>query len=176
MAKKKDMDVKVKIAIITGVFSVIALGISGYVSSPIADTQWKERPIADVSFGNNGEFPKSVLQSKDGEFYIDIVMENSGDANAKTVFVATGENVKVKIGKISNWSYQNILPFTIKPDSFEKMYPLYVMPDENATSFSVVFSLEIPDQTPPFQEITLFSPTILTFEKDGEQFVLVDQR
>ncbi|MBL4654131.1 MAG: hypothetical protein JKY53_14900 [Flavobacteriales bacterium] len=176
MAKKKDMDVKIKIAIITGIFSVLALGISGYVSSPIADTQWKERPIADVSFGNNDKFPKSTLQSKDGEFFIDIVMENSGKSNAKTVFVASGENTMVRIGAFTDWGYDVVLPFTIKPDPFEKQYPLYVMPDEDVTSFRVGISLETHDKTPPFQEITAFSPTVLTFEKHDGQFVLINQR
>ena len=76
MAKKKQTDVKIKIAIISGIFLVMAYGISAYVGSPIMDTQWKERAIANVSFGDNDEFPKSILQQKEGEFFIDIVLVN----------------------------------------------------------------------------------------------------
>ena len=67
MARKKKMDVKIQIAIISGIFLVMAYGISAYVSSPLADTQWKERPIADFSFGNIDDLPLDELSIKDGE-------------------------------------------------------------------------------------------------------------
>lgn len=48
MVKKKGIDLKIKIAIISGIVAIIV----GYLGSPLADSQWKERPIADFSFGD----------------------------------------------------------------------------------------------------------------------------
>ena len=176
MPKKKQIDVKIKIAIISGIFLVIAFVASSYVSSSSEDTQSKEPPIAHISFGNNREFPKSILQNEGGEFYVDVIMENRGINDAKTIFVANGNNAKVRIGTLTDWSYQHTLPFTSKPDPFQKKYPLYVLPDNGTSSFTVMLSLDTPDQISQFQEIALYHPTVLTFEKDGEQFVLTEQR
>ena len=172
----KKIDVKIKIAIISGIFLVIAFAGLSYVGISSEDTQSKETPIANISFGNNREFPKSTLQNEGGEFYVDVIMENRGNNDAKTIFIVNGNNAKVRIGTLTDWNYQHTLPFTSTPDPFQKKYPLYVMPDNGASSFTVMLSLETPDQVSQFQEIALYHPTILTFEKDGEQFVLTEQR
>ncbi len=103
-------------------------------------------------------------------------MENRGNNDAKTIFIVNGNNAKVRIGTLTYWNYQHTLTFTSKPDLLQKKYPLYVLPDDGASSFTVMLSLETPDQISQFQEIALYHPTILTFEKDGEQFVLTEQR
>ncbi len=176
MPKKKQTNVKIKIALISGIFLVIAFMASSYVGSSSEDTQSEESPIANISFGNNAEFPKSILQVEGGDFFVYIIMENRGSNDAKTIFTANGNNAKVRIGTLTDWSYQQTLPFTSKPDLLQKKSPLYVLPDNGASSFTVMISLETPDQISQSQEIALHHPTVLTFEKDGEQFVLIEQR
>ena len=176
MPKKKQIDVKIKIAIISGIGIVMAFMALSYVDSSTEDIQSNESPIAHISFGNNREFPKSILQNEGGEFYIDVIMENRGKNDAKTIFVVNGNNAKVRIGTLTDWSYQHTLPFTSTPDSFQKKYPLYVLPDTGTASFTVMLSLETPNQISQFQEIALHHPTVLTYEKDGKQFVLTEQK
>ena len=171
---KKKQTGKIKIAVIIGVLLVVGIAISSYFTTSSTGTQ--SEPISNISFGNNREFPKSTLQSDGDEFFIDMIMENRGNTDARTIFTVDGHNAKVRIGTITDWDYKHTTPFTSKPDSFEKKYPLYVLPDDGVSSFTVMISLETPDDVTAFQEIALHHPSVLTFEKDDNEFVLTEQR
>jgi len=47
VARKKKQDVAITVAVIAAIAGIIG----AYLQSPLADTQWKERPIVDASFG-----------------------------------------------------------------------------------------------------------------------------
>ena len=175
LAKKKQTDVKIKIAIITGIFIVIAYVASAYVGSPIMDTQWKERPIADFSFGNFEDMSYEKLPFKNGQYYVDIVMINRGGSDAKLTLIVQGINTKVRMGSVGDFNYQHILPFTKKVSS-TVTYSIYLIPDENTNQFTVQLSYEESNEVPIFQEINLFSPLSLTYEKIKDEFVLIDQQ
>ncbi|MCJ8306180.1 MAG: hypothetical protein HRU07_03920 [Nitrosopumilus sp.] len=172
---KKQTDVKIKIAIITGIFIVIAYVASAYVGSPVMDTQWKERPIADFSFGNMDGFPYEKLPVKNGQYYVDIVMINRGGSDAKLTLIIQGTNTKVRLGDVGDFNYQHMLPFTKKVSS-TVTYPIYLIPDENTNQFTIQLSYEESDKIPMFQEINLFSPLLLTYEKTENGYVLIDQQ
>lgn len=175
MVKKKEIDVKIKIAIISGIFLVIAYGISAYLGSPLADTQWKERPIADFSFGNMDGIPYDKLPMNEGIYYVDIMMENRGGSDAKLTLIAQGTNTKVRIGDVGDFDYQHILIFTKKVSPVLK-YPIYLIPDENAQEITIGLSYEVADQNPMFQEINLYTPVLLTYNKTSDGYVLIDKR
>ena len=171
MARKKKQDLAITIAIIGAIGAIIA----GYYQGPLADSQWKERPIADISLGSK-DLPNTVLQKQNDQYFVPIVLENRGKSDAKTVLVAYGTSTKVRIGEYGDWTYQYTLPFIIKPDPSTKIYPLYVLPDENTNSFTVTLSTQIADQPTPFQEINLFRPTSLTYEKTEDGYILKNQQ
>jgi len=162
--RKSNSKIKIAIAVI-----VVAIGI-GIVS--LSGTESKT--IASISLGNDREFPKETLQTEDGTYYVDMIVENGANQEAKTIFTVNGENTKIRIGTMTGWDYKHTLPFTSVPDGFQKKYPLYVMPDDD-TSFTIMLSLETPEELSS-PEIALHHPSILTFEYDGQNFVLSEQR
>jgi len=163
MAKKKQ-DPKVTAAIIGGIVAVIV----GVVSAPIIDSMWKDRPIAYLSLGWEKEYPKSKLQSDEIGYYVEIVLWNEGKTAGKTIFVAQGTNAEVRLGKTSVWSNEQRLPFTILPESSLRTYQIYVLPNEDSDTFSITFWTEESNEKPLFQELTVFRPTLLTYEnKNG---------
>lgn len=164
MARKKGQDPKVIAAII----GAIAIVIVGVVSAPIIDSMWKDRPIVYLSLGLENEYPKPKLQSDEVGHYVEIVLWNEGKAAGKTIFVAQGTDSQIRLGKTSAWSTEQRLPFTVLPESSIRIYKIYVLPDENKNSFSVSFWVEESNEKPLFQELTVFRPTLLTYEnKNG---------
>lgn len=51
---------------------------------------------------------------KDGEYYVDIVMENRGGSDAKLTLMTIGTNTKVRLGDIGDFNYEHSMPFTKK--------------------------------------------------------------
>ena len=155
---------KIAIAAILVSVGIVIASFSGFES----------KTNSSISLGNDREFPMKILQSDAGTFYVDMIIENRGDQESKTIITVSGENAKIRIGSLTDWNYKHTLPFTNVPDAFQKKYPLYVMPDDT-TSFTIMLSLESPDNlTSP--GIELHHPSILTFEHDGQNFVLSEQR
>ena len=163
---RRNSSNRIKIAIAVVVVA-IGIGIASFSGSDSGT-------IASISLGNDREFPKETLQREGGTYYVDMIVENRGNQEAKTIFTVNGENAKVRIGTLTGWDYKHTLPFTSVPDAFQKKYPLYVMPDDD-TSFTIMLSLETPEEISS-PEISLHHPSILTFENDGQKFILSEQR
>ena len=158
---------KIKIAI--GAIAVaVIIGIVSLSGS-------ESRTIASISLGHDPGFPKETLQKEDnGAYIVDMIVVNRTNQEAKTIITVNGDNTKIRIGTLTDWDYKHTLPFTSTPDGFQKKYPLYVMPDDK-TSFTIMLSLETPKglESP---EISLHHPSILTYEYDGQNFVLSEKR
>ena len=163
---RKNSNNKIKIAIAVIVLAV-GIGIASFSGS-------ESKTIASISFGNDREFPKETLQTMDGTYYIDMIVENQGNQEAKTIFTVNGDNAKVRIGTLTDWDYKHTMPYTSIPDAFQKKHPVYVMPDDD-TSFTIMLSLETPDELSS-PEIALHHPSVLTFQYDGQNFVLDGER
>ena len=165
MPRRKSNN-KIKIVIVVIVVT-IGIGIVSFSGS-------ESKTIASISLGHDREFPKEILQTEDGTYYVDMIVVNRTNQEAKTIVTVNGENTKIRIGTLKDWDYKHTLPFTSTPDGFQKKYPLYVMPDDK-TSFTIMLSLEIPEELHSPQ-IALHYPSILTYEYDGKNFVLSEQR
>ena len=163
---RKTPNTKIKIAIAV-VLIAVGIGIASF-------SGFESTTITSVSLGNDREFPMKTLQSDIGTYYVDMIVETRGTEKASTIITVNGENAKVRIGTMTDWDYKHTLPFTTVPDAFQKKYPLYVNPDDD-TSFTIMLSLE-PSKNLDSPEIELHPPSILTFEYDGENFVLIEQR
>ena len=180
MAKKKDIDVKIKIAIITGIFLVIAYGISAYLGSPLVDTQWKERPIVEVSFGDLGiSHPKEKLQDDEDVYFVDIMTRNRGVSDGKIFVTITGNNATVNFDKNNNFESTTSLRYTIS--SLSKNYttvfpPIYVIPNANTETFSIEMIVTEDSFKPLNQELNVYKPTVLTYKKLNEMYELIDER
>ena len=163
---RRGSNTKLKIAIIAVLVS-IGVGIASF-------SGFESKTNTSISFGNGIEFPKEILQSDVGTYFVDMIIENRGNQESKTIITVSAENAKVKVGTHTGWNYKHTLPFTNSPDTFQKKYPIQVMPDD-FTSFTIMLSLETPEDLDS-PEIELHHPSILTFEYDGENFVLIEQR
>ena len=163
---RRSSNTKLKIAII---FTLVSIGI-GIASF----SGFESKTNSSLSFGNGVEFPKAILQSDVGTYFVDMIIENRGNQESKTMITVSAENAKVKVGTHTGWNYKHTLPFTNSPDTFQKKYPIQVIPDD-FTSFTIMLSLETPEDLDS-PEIELHHPSILTFEYDGENFVLIEQR
>ncbi len=161
--RKSNNKIKIAIAVIVVAIVIGIVSLSGSES----------KTIASISLGNNREFPKETLQTEDGTYYVDMIVVNGANQEAKTIFTVNGENAKIRIGTLTGWDYKHTLPFTSVPDGFQKKYPLYVMPDDH--TFTIMLSLETPEELSS-PEIALQHPSILTFEYDGQNFVLSEQK
>ena len=163
---RKNSNTKIKIAI-AAVLVAVGIGIASF-------SGFESKTITSVSLGNDREFPMKTLQSDAGTYFVDMIVETRGTEETKTIITVIGENAKIRIGTMTDWDYKHTLPFTTVPDSFQKKYPLYVAPDDD-TSFTIMLSLQTPEDLDS-PEIELHHPSILTFEYDGENFVLIEQR
>ena len=163
---RKNSTTKIKVAI-AAILLAVGIGVVSF-------SGFESKTVTSVSLGNDREFPIEILQSDAGTYYVDMIVETRGTDEASTIITVNGENAKVRIGTMTDWDYKHTLPFTTVPDAFQKKYPLYVIPDDD-TSFTIMLSLETPDNLNS-PEIELHHPSILIYEYDGENFVLVEQR
>ena len=163
---RKNSNTKIKIAI-AALLVAVGIGIASF-------SEFESKTTTSVSLGNDREFPMKTLQSDAGTYYVDMIVETRGTEEASTIITVNGENAQVRVGTMTGWNYKHTLPFTTIPDAFQKKYPLYVNPDDD-TSFTIMLSLETPEDLES-HEIELHHPSILTFEYDGENFVLTEQR
>jgi len=171
LARTKKQDQKITVAIIVVIGGIVA----AFVGGPLIDTLWKERPMVYLSLGWKDEYPKSELQTDEIGFYVDVVLWNEGKTAGKTIFVAKSSDAKIRLGKTSSWSYEQRLPFTVLPDETLKTYPIYVLPEGNTDTFSIIFLVEDSDEKPLFQELTVFRPTMLTFENQNGVYKLIER-
>ncbi|KAG2478124.1 MAG: hypothetical protein NPMRTH1_760030 [Nitrosopumilales archaeon] len=171
MARKKKQDPRITIAIIAAIGAIGA----AFVGGPFINTLWEDRPIVYLSLGWENEYPKEGLQTDEIGYYVDIVVWNEGKTAGETIFVASSSDAQIRLGKTSSWSYEQSLPFTVLPETSLHTYPIYVLPEENTDTFSIVFSVEEHNEAPLFQKLTIFRPTMLTFENQGGAYKLIER-
>ena len=179
MVKKKEIDVKIKIAVISGIFLVAAYGISAYLQSPLADTQYQERPIIGVSFKDwtNYKYPKELLEYDGTNYFIYILADNKGNSKGKIFVTVTSTNAKVSFFKNEEYSYQVSLHYSVKPIANFTILtpPIFIKPEQNST-FSVKVSIKNSLGQNPFQEFDPFIPLSLTYEYTDEGFKIIDRK
>lgn len=173
MARKKKQDVAITVAIIAAIAGIIG----AYLQGPLADTQWKERPIVDASFGGlDTDLPKKELQRDEGGYYVEIALRNRGKSDGTVIFLIQGVNTDVWSSQSKTWSQQQSSLFTIFPDPQSRTIKVYVKPNDNSNTFTVQLIKQEPSDKPQFQEYKVFRPTELTYEKVGNVYTLIDQR
>lgn len=179
MGKKKETDVKIKIAIISGIFLVSAYGISAYLQSPLADTQFQDRPIIGISFKDwtNFEYPKEFLEFDGTNYFISILAQNVGKSKGKIFVTVTSQNALVSFFENGEFTNKASLHFSVNPlTNFTTLEPpIFVQPDQNST-FTVEISTQNSAGQNPFQELDPYIPGKLTYDYTTEGFKLVDEK
>ncbi|MDH3339800.1 MAG: hypothetical protein OEL84_00790 [Nitrosopumilus sp.] len=174
MAKNKSRDTIITVAIIGAIGAIIA----GYYQGPLAETQWQERPQVFLSLGSKQlDLPNNVLQKDSIGHYVGIALWNEGQSNGRVVFQAGGINATVSLDEGNTWSSETSRNMIIKSDESKRSVPLYIDPEQNEMTFQVWFnSIDNVNDFPPNQELNVFAPTVLTFEKDNETYKLISKR
>ena len=179
MAGHKKRDTRITVAVIAAIGVIIGGYYEGYYGGPLAALQYKERSIVDVSLGNLGttiDEPKSTLsQDSANEYYVDIVTRNRGSSDGVVNLTIQGTNVKIWDSNSKTWAYTQSGAFRIFGGNTTMQYiKTFIMPDAGINSFSLQLSATAPTNTDePFANINLLTPTILTYQKSGNNFVLV---
>lgn len=165
-------------AILVAIIGAVGLGVAGYLQSPLADTQYQERPIIDVSFSDwkNHEYPKEFLESDGTNFFIKILAKNSGNSKGKIIVTVSSINAKVSFFENGEYTNQQSLPFIInqKTNYTSLSPPIFVKPDNNSR-FSVEFSVVNSINQNPFQELNPFIPTKLVYDYVDGSFQWIDK-
>lgn len=160
--KKDEMDIKIKIALI----SAVGVIIGALVSSPYFNSLYEDRPIVDVSLGGlDTELPFLELPKDDTGYYLQFVSRNRGDTDGKIVVTIQGENVQIRGNSNLDWNYERSVNFIIFSDPEPKTTSFYLLPDENIESFSIGLMVEDQIDKQYFQVINDISPTFVTYEK-----------
>lgn len=174
----KKIDVRIKIAIISGIFLVSAYGIAAYLQSPLADTQFQEMPIIGVSFSDwtNHEYPKELLESDGNNYFIRILAQNNGNGKGKIFVTVTSTNAKVSFYENGEFTNRQYLHYNINPmTNYTTLSPpIFVKPDQNMPRFSVEFTVQNNANQNPFQELDLMILGQLIYESENEGFKLID--
>lgn len=170
--KEKPMDIKIKVAIIGAIGLVTAYAIS----SPLANTAYLDRPIVDISLGTGETLPMEELQHDGENYYAEIAMKNRGNSDGKISITITGENTDVSFNKNGPYQYFAQLSFVVFPDPESRTSKFYVQPHQDAEIFTVILAAEKKSDASYFQELNLFIPTVLTYEKIEDKYILKDMR
>jgi hypothetical protein len=112
--KKKPLDVKYKVMIAVAVIGTIGSVSAAYLQSPLADTQWKERSVVDISLGDHQDYPKKILQKDDdGYYYVDLLARNRGINDGKIIAIVIADGATVNFDKNEDFIYSKSLKYTI---------------------------------------------------------------
>jgi len=170
MVNKKTRDTMITVAIIGAMGAIIA----GYYQGPLANTQWQERPQVFISLGDKQlGLPKDVLQKDPIGHYVDIALWNEGQSNGRVVFQAGGINATVSLDKGNTWISETSRNMVIFANETKRSVPLYINPEQDKRTFQVWFnSIDNVNDLPPNQELYVFDPTVLTFEKINDTYKL----
>jgi len=167
------MNTNSKYGIITTIIVVLgALGVA-YIQSPLIDTQYEDRPILYLSLGWENDYPKVELQKNEIGYFVEIILRNDGNAAGKVILEVKSTDAKIRLGKTSNWSTEQQLPFIVFAQEGIQTYPIYVLPDDFADWFTIEFSFSEPLEKPAFQKTQKFRPSSLTYEKSDSDFILL---
>lgn len=170
--KEKPLDIKIKVAIIGAIGLVVAYA----VSSPLTNTAYIDRPIVDISLGTGETLPLEELQYDGTNYYVEMVMKNRGNGDGKITVTIIGENTDVSF--IKNGPYQDFtqLNFVVFPDPESRTSKFYVKPHQEAEKFTIRLTAEKKSDASYFQELNLFIPTELTYEKSASKYFIKDMR
>ena len=178
MARKKNTDIKIKIAIISGIFLVIAYVASAYLGSPLVDTQWQERPVVGVSLSDSNDYPKKNLESAGNLYSVKVFAKNRGQSDGKFSITAIGTDAHVSFFENELFFPQQSLQYTIPPlQNYSALKPpIYIIPNQDSKQFSIEILVDPSPDKHHFQELSVFIPTKLTFEKVDGILTLVSKR
>lgn len=173
MVSHKKRDTVITAAIISAVGAIIA----AYYGGPLAEVQYTDRPIVDVSFGNLGttiDEPKSTLQQDTtNNYYVDIVLRNRGSNDGVINLTIQGTNAKIWDINTKTWAYTQNGAFQVFGGNKTIQYiKAFIMPDPGTNSFNLQLSAIAPTTAEPFEKINLLTPLTLTYQKSGNGFVL----
>ncbi len=169
------MKIAIIIPIITGSFLVAAY----YLNSPLAATQFEDRPIIGVSFKDwtNNEYPKELLQNDGTNYFIHILAKNEGISKGKIFVTVSSTNAKISFFENGEYTNKESLHYSVNPHTnFTTLTPpIFVKPDQNST-FSVGYTVQNSVGQNPFQELDPFIPGELTYEYTEEGFKIIDSK
>ena len=168
MVRKKKQDIAIIIAVIGAMGAIIA----GYYHG-LGDTQWKERPIIDASFGDQASYPKNELQYDGTNYYVDLLSANRGKSDGKLFFIIESKGAQIRFDKNLLWEYKQSLHFTIHPNPVMHPYKVYVLPDPDADMISFQLLTQDSEDKPQFQEFNPYIPTKLMYKKSDGNYKLI---
>lgn len=176
LARTKKTDAAITVAVIVAVAGIIG----AYLQSPLADTQFQERPIIGVSFSDwmNHQYPKEVLESDGTNYFIKLLAQNTGNSNGKIIATVVSEGATISFFENDEFSSQKSLRYTIKPfPNYTTLAPpIFVKPDPNSQRFSIEIFVEDGPNKNPFQELDPYIPTKLVYEPRDGDFILIDKK
>lgn len=152
--------------------AAVAVAIIYVIIGPMYD----ERPIIEVSFGLEEAFPKNSLQHDGSNYYINLNWINTGKSKGIGLLLFTGKNTKMSINENGPWDYQQFDRIRINADGVIMSSKIYVMPDKNSNKFVISFEKQIDSEQPLFQQLTPIRPAMLTYEKEGNEYNIIDKR
>ncbi len=166
------MDVKIKVAIIAAIGIVAA----GALQGPFVNSVYQDRPVVDVSFGSKDGLPIEELQHDGKNYYVEFTMGNRGQSDGKIFVSIFGDNADISFNE--NGPFQNFaqLSHVVFPDPETKKGKFYVKPHEDVNRIAFAMTVEKDTNASYFQELNTFIPLELTYEKSGDEYVLVDKR
>lgn len=161
MHLSKVQKIEITGIIVTIILAGIAIGYQHYYS---------DRPILSISLGLSG-YPQSALHKEGSNYNLGISVENTGKRDGKIFFILRGTNVKISSDKNGPWAYEERELVKIPPHS-PRVTPLYLLPDDNVSMFTVKLSLD-DSQKEFLQETNILGPDTLQYERTDSHFFLV---
>lgn len=139
---------------------------------PTLYEMWEDRSRVDVSFGRIEGYPKEELQKDGNSYFIDIAIKNYGIEPGKVTIQATGVNAQLSFKKAGPYDYIQQQWYKGLDESFRIVNPpLYVIPDKDASRFSVKLSI-----VDPISGNDLIIPTELIYDRVRDKYILNDAK
>ena len=168
MAKRSGVE---KAAWITA-GSIIVVAIIYVFGAPL----FGDRPIAQVSFGLEKDYPLDTLQSEGDYYSIRTYWSNTGESAVFSMLSYTGTNVKLSSNENGPWDYKISPKYMLEPSDKLIQTTIFVSPDPGVNQFKIEFDTKVHPEQNPFQKLTPLIPTMLTYEKSGNDYILIDAR
>ena len=164
---KNKMSMK-SIAIL-GLIATIAVPTMGSIISPTISAWIQNKPLIEISFGNETNYPQKELQPDGiGYYYSSVVGTNKGVKDTPYTVTIVGTNAVVSFDG-SNWYAQTSNSLMMWGDSKFHVYQFHVAPNQNVQSFSILIS----QQRSLFEDAYTLNPVQLTYKlNDGKWFLV----
>jgi len=151
-------------------------GIIGVIITVFGTPMYDERPIAQVSFDLDKDNSIDMLQKEGDNYFIEAEWYNTGKGDIFSVLSYTGTNVKISYNKNGPWDYETSQQFNVGAHNKVVTTKVFLTPDPDANEIKIYFNLEVHPEQNPFQKLTPIIPTMLTYEKSGNDYILSDAR